>query len=121
MLVTYHRAYDAKLLLLTVPACALLWAEGGLIGWIALVVNSAGIVLTSDIPAAMLLILAKNMHISPVGLYGQIMTVVLVEPAPLILLMMCIFYLWVYLRRDCSRAAAEDGEPNGTPLAPTAV
>jgi hypothetical protein len=121
MLVTYHRAYDAKLLLLTVPACALLWAEGGLIGWIALVVNTAGIVLTSDIPAAMLLILAKNMHISPVGLYGQIMTVVLVEPAPLILLMMCIFYLWVYLRRDCSRAAAEDGEPNGTPLAPTAV
>jgi hypothetical protein len=121
MLVTYHRAYDAKLLLLTVPACALLWAEGGLIGWIALVVNSAGIVLTSDIPAAMLLILAKNMHISPVGLYGQIMTVVLVEPAPLILLMMCIFYLWVYLRRECSRAAAEDGEPNGTPLAPTAV
>ncbi|MGO9636822.1 MAG: glycosyltransferase family 87 protein, partial [Terracidiphilus sp.] len=29
MLPVYHRPYDAKLLLLTVPACAMLWAEGG--------------------------------------------------------------------------------------------
>ncbi len=34
ILITYHRPYDAKLLLLTIPACALLWAEGGLKrGW----------------------------------------------------------------------------------------
>jgi len=32
MLVTYHRPFDAKLLLLAVPACAMLWAEGGRIG-----------------------------------------------------------------------------------------
>jgi hypothetical protein len=31
MLVTYHRPWDAKLLMLTVPACAMLWAEGGAI------------------------------------------------------------------------------------------
>jgi hypothetical protein len=122
LLVTYHRPYDAKLLLLTVPACAMIWAERGLIGWVALVLNSAGIVLTSDIPAVMLLILAKNLHISPVGLSGKIMTVVLVEPAPLALLAMGIFYLWVYLRRDFNRAATgENGEPKGTLLAPRAA
>jgi len=122
LLVTYHRPYDAKLLLLTVPACALLWAEGGLTGWIALVVNGAGIVLTSDIPAAVLLIFAKNLHISPAGLSGKIMTVVLVQPAPLILLAMGIFYLWVYTRRDSNGAAAgEPGEQKETPLAPTAA
>jgi hypothetical protein len=122
MLVTYHRSYDAKLLLLTVPACAMLWAEGGVIGWIALVVNTAGIVLTGDIPWAMLLILAKNLHISPVGLSGKIMTVVLVQPAPLILLAMSIFYLWVYMRRDSNKTGVgEDGEPEGAALAPTAA
>jgi hypothetical protein len=99
MLVTYHRPYDAKLLLLTVPACAMLWAKGGAIGRIALVVTTAGIVLTADIPLAILVILTKNLPISTVGLSRQIMTVVLMRPATLILLVMGIFYLWVYLRR----------------------
>ena len=40
MLVSYHRAYDAKFLLLTIPACAMLWAEGGIIAWTALLINS---------------------------------------------------------------------------------
>jgi hypothetical protein len=99
MLVTYHRPYDAKLLLLTVPACAMLWAKGGAIGRIALVVTTAGIVLTADIPLAILVILTKNLPISTVGLSRQIMTVVLMRPATLILLVMGVFYLWVYLRR----------------------
>ena len=110
ILVTYHRPYDAKLLLLTIPACALLWAEGGVTGWIALAVNTAGIVLTSDIPAVILLILARNLHTSTVGMAGKIGTVLLVEPAPLILLAMGVFYLWVYLRRNFNRvSAAESG------------
>jgi hypothetical protein len=99
MLVTYHRSYDAKLLLLTVPACAMLWAEGGQIGWIALLATTAGIVLTADIPLTILMILTKNLRISTVGLPGQILTVVLTRPVPLILLAMGIIYLWVYVRR----------------------
>jgi hypothetical protein len=122
LLVTYHRPYDAKLLMLTVPACAMLWAEGGPIGWIALVVNSAGIVLTGDIPLTILLILAKNRHISTAGLPGQILTVVLMRPAPLILLVMGIFYLWVYVRRDSALiAAAEAGETRKTPRDPVSA
>jgi hypothetical protein len=100
MLATYHRSYDAKLLLLTVPACAMLWAGGGAIGWIALTANTAGMVLTGDIPSVILGIVARSMHLVPVGIFGKLMTVLLMRPASLVLLGMSIFYLWAYMRRD---------------------
>ena len=100
MLPAYHRLHDAKLLLLAVPACAILWAEGGRMKWAALAVTSAGIVLTSDIPSTILVIIASSLHLQTAGAYGKILTVALMRPAPLILLIMAVFYLWVYLRRD---------------------
>jgi hypothetical protein len=108
LLVTYHRPYDAKLLLLAVPACAMLWAEGGLIGWIALMVNTVALVITGDIPLTILLILTRNLHLSAATLSGQISTVVLARPVPLTLLVMSIFYLWVYLRRALQRGNARN-------------
>ena len=99
LLPVYHREYDAKLLLLTVPACAMLWAGGDTLRWLALLLNTAGIVLTGDIPAAILVLLTRNLHLNTGELIGQILTVVLIRPAPLVLLAMAIFYLWVYLRR----------------------
>jgi hypothetical protein len=100
MLPIYHRQYDAKLILLTVPACAMLWAEGGLIGWMALVVNTAGVVLVGDIPSVMLTLFLGNLHYGASGIIGQMLTVILMRPVPLILLVMAVFYLWVYLRRS---------------------
>jgi hypothetical protein len=108
----YHRLNDAKLLLLTVPACALLWSEGGLVRWLALVVNSAGFVLTGDIPWTIALGLIRNLHLSTVGFSGQVLRAALVLPTPLILLVMGIFYLWVYVSRSSvSAAAVESGSP----------
>jgi hypothetical protein len=98
MLVTYHRPWDAKLLMLTVPACAMLWAEGGPIAWIALLMNSLGILLTADIPLAILNILANNLHVGTAGFSGKLLTVVLMRPASLMLLVMGAFYLLVYVR-----------------------
>ena len=103
MLVTYHRPFDARLLLLAVPACAMLWAEGGRIGRLALLVTTAGIVATADLPLIIFLSLTGNMHIPTAGLSGQVLTVALARPIPLILLVMGIFYLWIYLRRDPER------------------
>ncbi len=103
LLVTYHRPYDAKLLLLTVPACAMLWAEGGPIRWVALAVNAAGIIFTSDIPLVILMLLSNEQHISTAGHSGQIFMAMLMRPTPLILLAMSIFYLWLYMRRDPQR------------------
>src|ERR1017187_7006300 len=104
MLPVYHRQYDAKLILLTVPACAMLWAEGGLIGALALGVNTAAFVLTADLPWALLFGLISHVRPSTTGLSGQILMAVQVFPIPLTLLTMGIFYLWVYVRR-CSAHA----------------
>jgi hypothetical protein len=98
MLVTYHRPWDAKLLMLTIPACAMLWAEGGPIGRIALLVNTAGIVLTADVPLAIFVVFADYIHVGTAGIFGKMLTVLLLRPASLILLAMGIFYLWVYVR-----------------------
>jgi hypothetical protein len=103
MLVTYHRPFDAKLLLLAVPACAMLWAEGGRIGRLALLVTTAGIVATADLPLISFLALTRNLRISTDGLSGQMLTVALARPIPIILLMMGLFYLWIYLQRDPER------------------
>lgn len=120
LLVTYHRPWDAKLLMLAVPACAILWAEGGLTRWLAVLVTFAGIVFTADIPLTVLLILTNNLHLSTAGLPGQLLTVVLLQPTPLILLVMGIFYLWIYLRHDPAKVAtAEHGEPGEIQLART--
>ena len=105
MLPVYHRQYDAKLILLTVPACAMLWAEGGLIGPLALGVNTAAFVLTADLPWAFLFGLISHFHLSTTGLSGQILMAVQVFPVPLTLLTMGIFYLWVYVLR-CSEHAS---------------
>ena len=100
MLPVYHRQYDAKLLLLTVPACAMLWAEGGLIGWIALFVNTAGFVLTGDLTPGILSVFIGNLHLPTTRLCVEILKAVEVFPVPLILLVTGIFYLWVYVSRS---------------------
>jgi hypothetical protein len=100
LLPVYHRGYDAKLLLLTVPACALLWAQGGTMRWIALLLNTAGVVLSGDIPSAILIIFANYLKVDATGILGRILTVVLMRPVPLVLLAMGFFYLWIYLREN---------------------
>ena len=85
-----------------------LWAEGGPLRWLALLLNTAAVVLTGDIPSAILVLLTKNLHLNTAELSGKILTIVLVRPAPLILLAMAIFYLWAYLRRAHSLAPSTD-------------
>lgn len=105
MLPVYHRQYDAKLLLLSVPACAMLWAEGGVIGWLAVLLNTAAFLATGDLSTAVFLGLVNSLHPSTgwaatLQIYAQVM------PAPLILLAMSLFYLWAYLRRDTGSGQA---------------
>jgi len=94
----YHRPYDAKLLLLTIPACAALRASGGLIGRLALLLTAAGIVATSDIPLAVGYVLTEDLHLSTDGLIGKIAAVLLTRFIPLVLLASGAFYLWMYVR-----------------------
>jgi len=104
MLPVYHRIYDSKLLLLTIPACAMLWSEGRLIGRFALLVNAAAFVLTGDLPWAVVFGLVRHLQPTTPWLSGWVLTAIAVFPAPTILLLMSIFYLWIY----ASRREAED-------------
>ena len=111
LLPVYHRQGDAILLLLTVPACAMLWAEGGRVARLALLVNAAGFVLTGDVTWAIILGPLNDLHLTLTRQAGQILVAALVFPAPLILLTMAIFYLWMYMRRAQNPASPEKREP----------
>ncbi len=95
----YHRQYDAKLLLLAVPACLMLWAEGGLAGWLALLTTVASLIFTGDLTWALFLALIKRLPLATTGFSGQLLTALEVFPAPLLLLATGIFYLSVYAQR----------------------
>ena len=99
MLATYHRPWDAKLVLLTIPACAMLWAEGGRLRWVAFLVTAAGIIFTGDHPLAILSMLTNQMYLDKEGFFGKVLTVLLIRPASLALLMVAVFYLWMFLWR----------------------
>lgn len=98
MLVTYHRQHDAKLLLLTVPACALLWEERSLVGRLAFFATFAAMLATADVPATALSALTAHL---PLGttLLTHLEVALLVRPAPILLLGLAAFYLGVYLHR----------------------
>jgi len=91
MLPFYHRTYDARLLLLAVPACASLWMGGHARGRSALGLTLAAIILTGDL---FWIVLFQATHYS--GWSTEFGTI----PAPLVLLALGIFCLWIYLRSD---------------------
>ena len=96
MLPVYHRQYDAKLILLAVPALCLLWQRGGKTAWGALIVSGFAVVLNGDLPWSMFLMeLNKNYQI-PAGSAAQSFNFLLNSPVPLSLLAMSGFYLWAY-------------------------
>jgi hypothetical protein len=99
LLITYHRVYDAKLLLLTIPAFAVLWAEGGVVKWLAFLIHGVTFLLCGDIILSLVLVVESKLHLVPTGGFGTFVTVLLERPIPLALLTMAIFYLIVYVRR----------------------
>lgn len=108
LLPVYHRPHDAKLLILTIPACAMLLAEGGLLGRVGLMLNSLAILITSDLPIAMLAILTKDLHFSNKSPLFNAIVSLLARPIPIILLALASFYLWVFVRRFPSKLGVPD-------------
>lgn len=98
LLITYHRPWDAKLLLLAIPACCQLWAQGGRRGRMALALTTVALVCTGDLPLAVLTAVSGALHPGTAGILAQILTVLLIRPASIALLAMGVFYLWAYVR-----------------------
>ena len=54
--------------------------------------------------------MVRDMHISTATFSGRLLTIVLMRPAPLILLAMSIFYLRVYMRPAIRGICVESGK-----------
>jgi hypothetical protein len=100
MLPIYHRIYDAKLLLLVIPASAMLWIRGGPIAWMAAVLNAAAFLFTGGIPWAAFLSILKHVRIPATPLSHAFLIILQVAPVPFILLVMSLFYLYVFWHRS---------------------
>jgi hypothetical protein len=116
LLPVYHRQYDAKLLLLAVPACAMLWYRRGIPGWVALGVTAAAFTLSGDFFAVALFGTVNHFHPLSAGPYGRLLTAILDFPVCLGILAMAVFYLWAYAREVLSPGKIE---PRTVPVGET--
>lgn len=98
LLATYHRPYDAKLLLLALPACSMLWYEGGWRKGIAILVTASAFVLTADLPLTILASLTASVDLAKVGFGERVLVGSVIRSGPLALLAMAVFYLRIYVR-----------------------
>jgi len=105
MLPLYHRQQDTRMLLLTIPASAMLWNSGGKRKWMALLIGVVGLVFTGDLPLQILANLANPLVVSTHGFFWKILVIAFDRPAPVVLLIMSIFYLWTYASRAFDRAS----------------
>lgn len=100
MLPLYHRHHDARLLLLAVPACAVLWAKRSAVGHIGILLAFAAFASTGDIPRAVLENLESGHSFTASTLSGKLQMVLFNRPAALALLTMTVYFLWLYTRPE---------------------
>ncbi len=98
LLLVYHRSYDAKLLLLSIPACALLWKRGGVIRWPVLALNIFALLITSDLAWIFFAFVMSQLRPAAPWISDTAVNAMIVFPAPSALLATGIFYLWLYIR-----------------------
>lgn len=102
MLPIYHRQDDAKLLLIAIPTCALIWVEEGPVAKWALAITAGGVIVTAEIPWAIILILLRHLKVQNTQFTREVIIGVQVLPIPAMLLLVGIFYLWLLARTQLS-------------------
>ena len=99
LLPVYHRQYDAKLIVLAIPACVSLWMARGILGRFAIAFTSLAFFVSGDLPWVAFLGYLSHQHWSTAGTAGRLLLALWDFPTPLGLLAMGAFYLWVYARQ----------------------
>jgi Glycosyltransferase family 87 len=99
ILITYHRQWDAKLIMLAIVPCCRLWSERGMTGKIALWITAAAVFFTADVPLVFLDTLYDTYHLTNTGVAGHLLTLFLLRSASIALLAMGVFYLWICVMR----------------------
>lgn len=110
MLPIYHRFYDAKLLLLSIPACSMLFVKKGWVRTGSLILTGLALLLTGDIPAAVIDGLTRTVPKFAGGVSSGITTILLLRQVPLILLALGIFNLSIYLREPWNESEKCDSD-----------
>jgi hypothetical protein len=100
LLPVYHRINDAGILLLSLPACVLLWNERRPGRSLALVLTSAAILFTASTPLAFLSTNSQAISAVTGKVPGWNATLIAFHATPFILLVMGCFYVWLYLRNQ---------------------
>jgi Glycosyltransferase family 87 len=98
MLPVYHRLYDAKLLLLTIPACSVLFDRARWKGKLAFTFTGLGILFAGDIPASLIDNATRHLPKFTGGAWSVFETILFFRQVPLILFVMGAFYLWIFWR-----------------------
>ena len=96
MLPVYHRQHDLGLLLLTVPACALLWSQGKFVGRCALFITAGAAIFLNNLILQFLAIVSAPICAAASGFSCKMLALLLTRPAPIVLLALAVFYLWAY-------------------------
>ena len=109
LLPVYHRQYDAKLILLAVPACALLWSRRGRVGWMAGIVTWIAFLLNGDLPWVAFLASLNHLNAASRVAHSHLLTAIWDFPVPISLLVTSIFYLWAYARETRPRRSSKSG------------
>jgi hypothetical protein len=91
LLPVYHRQYDAKLLILAIPACAVLWSKKQRLSKAAVVVTSIGLLVTSDLPWAFYISGTSGLQLS--GIPARLYFLSLAVTVPIAVLLVATFYL----------------------------
>jgi hypothetical protein len=98
MLPVYHRHHDARMLLLAVPACAALWGQNRIAGRIGTLVTFLAIAVTGDFARAILEHVEVGYVFTTTSFRGKLQMAIFTRPAPLALLLLTVFFLWLYTR-----------------------
>lgn len=98
LLVVYHRATDAPLLLLSIPALTAVWAKSIRIGRVGLLVTFATLFFTGDAFRIVTFVLVDRLG-TALRFPPTFCHAIKVLPAPVGVLAVAAFYLWIYIRR----------------------
>ena len=112
ILPTYHFQHDAKLILLAIPACAILWAQGTRTGKLALLVTVAAILVNGDILTAIRILLTQPIIVPQPNFASRVVTLLLTRPAPVALLAMALFYVFISFRTNPDEPKLQPQQPN---------
>lgn len=96
MLITYHREWDAKLVMLAIVPCCRMRAAGGRLANACLLITVLAVVFTADIPLMFFNSLYDTYGLKNTGVAGHLLALFLLRPASIMLLAMAGFYLWIY-------------------------